>query len=104
MDVRCEKCDTVYDLDDDRVTEAGVEVQCKRCAHRFRVRKRPPVITREMAGLSAVSAQLSAVATCQSWRANSRANVERKVGSSSTMSTEPAAGDCIGRSKPPPCQ
>lgn len=47
MDVRCEKCDTTYELDDSRVTDAGVNVRCSNCGNLFRVRRRGPV-TREM--------------------------------------------------------
>src|SRR5207244_3789702 len=40
MDVRCEKCQTVYDFDDAKVTEAGVTVKCTQCGNLFRVRRR----------------------------------------------------------------
>ena len=41
MDVRCEKCQTVYEFDDARVKEGGVTVKCTQCGHIFKVRKRP---------------------------------------------------------------
>src|SRR5947208_15008276 len=40
MDVRCEKCQTVYEFDDARVKESGVTVKCTQCGHIFKVRKR----------------------------------------------------------------
>ena len=35
MDVRCDRCETEYELDDDSVTEAGASVQCTTCGHTF---------------------------------------------------------------------
>lgn len=40
MEVRCERCQTVYDCDEAVITEAGVTVQCTRCGSLFRVRRR----------------------------------------------------------------
>jgi predicted Zn finger-like uncharacterized protein len=40
MDVRCEKCGTEYELDEAKVTEAGVTVKCTSCGHLFKVRRR----------------------------------------------------------------
>jgi predicted Zn finger-like uncharacterized protein len=40
MDVRCEKCGTEYELDDAKVTEAGVTVKCTSCGNLFKVRRR----------------------------------------------------------------
>ena len=40
MDVRCEKCNTEYDFDDARITEAGVTVKCTQCGFVFKVKKR----------------------------------------------------------------
>jgi predicted Zn finger-like uncharacterized protein len=45
MEVRCEKCRTEYQFDDDKVTEAGVAVQCTQCNHVFKVKKKALVIT-----------------------------------------------------------
>lgn len=50
MDVRCERCETEYELEDETVTEGGVPVQCTSCGHTFFVTrpgttgatKRPP--------------------------------------------------------------
>jgi len=39
MDVRCERCKTLYELDDARVSESGTAVRCTTCGHVFRVRK-----------------------------------------------------------------
>jgi predicted Zn finger-like uncharacterized protein len=40
MDVRCEKCQTEYELDEARLKPGGVTVKCTNCGHMFRVRKR----------------------------------------------------------------
>jgi predicted Zn finger-like uncharacterized protein len=40
MEVRCERCQTVYDCDEAVITEAGVTVQCTQCGSLFRVRRR----------------------------------------------------------------
>ncbi len=37
MDVRCERCQTEYVIDDARVAEGGLQVQCQQCQHVFRV-------------------------------------------------------------------
>jgi predicted Zn finger-like uncharacterized protein len=41
MDVRCERCETEYELEDDSVSAEGTMVQCTTCGHTFDVR-RPP--------------------------------------------------------------
>ena len=40
MDVRCEKCQTVYEFEDAKVTAAGVTVKCTQCGNLFKVRRR----------------------------------------------------------------
>src|SRR5258708_2797466 len=35
MDVRCDRCQTEYELDDRSVTDAGASVQCTSCGHTF---------------------------------------------------------------------
>jgi predicted Zn finger-like uncharacterized protein len=45
MDVRCERCKTQYDLDDSRISETGVTVQCTTCHHVFVVKKKALVVT-----------------------------------------------------------
>src|SRR4051794_22844716 len=35
MDVRCDRCQTEYELDDDSVSDAGASVQCTTCGHTF---------------------------------------------------------------------
>jgi predicted Zn finger-like uncharacterized protein len=39
MDVRCERCSTEYEFDEDRITDAGVAVRCTHCDHVFMVKK-----------------------------------------------------------------
>jgi predicted Zn finger-like uncharacterized protein len=41
MDVRCERCQTEYEVEDSIVSDLGTEVQCSDCGHQFTV-KRPP--------------------------------------------------------------
>lgn len=45
MDVRCERCGTEYEFDDDRITEGGVTVKCTTCGHVFTVRKAAAAVT-----------------------------------------------------------
>ncbi|HKD42081.1 MAG TPA: zinc-ribbon domain-containing protein [Myxococcaceae bacterium] len=45
MDVRCERCKTEYEFDEDRITEAGVTVRCTHCDHVFVVKKHSGVVT-----------------------------------------------------------
>jgi predicted Zn finger-like uncharacterized protein len=40
MDVRCENCQTEYELDESRLKPGGVTVKCTSCGHTFKVRKR----------------------------------------------------------------
>src|SRR5215470_14400944 len=42
MDVRCEKCQTEYELDEARLKPGGVTVKCTNCGHMFKIRKRAP--------------------------------------------------------------
>ena len=48
MDIRCERCQTEYEFDESKVTEAGVTVKCTNCGNLFKVRRRavtpPPVV------------------------------------------------------------
>jgi predicted Zn finger-like uncharacterized protein len=45
MDVRCERCQTEYELEDDSVSEGGTPVQCTTCGHTFAVRRSGTVVT-----------------------------------------------------------
>lgn len=45
MDVKCERCGTEYEFEDDRVTEDGVTVKCSTCGHLFKIRKKSFVLT-----------------------------------------------------------
>lgn len=39
MDVRCEKCQTEYELDESRIKPGGVTVKCTHCGHLFKIRE-----------------------------------------------------------------
>src|SRR5580698_4957850 len=41
MDVRCDRCQTEYELDDASVTAGGASVQCTTCGHTFVVGRGP---------------------------------------------------------------
>src|SRR5215471_20172723 len=40
MDVRCEKCQTEYGLEESGVTEAGVTVKCTSCGNLFKIKRK----------------------------------------------------------------
>lgn len=42
MDVRCEKCGTEYEFDENRIGANGVTVKCTACGHVFKVRRPGP--------------------------------------------------------------
>ena len=52
MDVRCERCGSQYELDEDRVTEAGVAVRCTHCDHVFMVKKQAVAVTSSISQLN----------------------------------------------------
>jgi predicted Zn finger-like uncharacterized protein len=39
MDVQCERCKTEYELDETRISDAGLTVKCTQCGNIFKVRK-----------------------------------------------------------------
>jgi predicted Zn finger-like uncharacterized protein len=39
MDVRCDRCKTEYELDETRISDAGLTVKCTHCGNIFKVRK-----------------------------------------------------------------
>ena len=39
MDVRCDRCQTEYELDETHLTEAGIAVKCTNCGNVFKVRR-----------------------------------------------------------------
>jgi predicted Zn finger-like uncharacterized protein len=45
MDVRCDRCQTEYELEDDSVATGGASVQCTTCGHTFVVSRRKPDLT-----------------------------------------------------------
>jgi predicted Zn finger-like uncharacterized protein len=64
MDVRCDRCQTEYELDDDAVAGAGASVQCTTCGHTFVVSRMPPIELRTTpaAGLPDTIAEAAASA------------------------------------------
>src|SRR5712672_1098767 len=44
MDVRCDRCQTEYELDDESVAGAGASVQCTTCGHTFVVSRQGAII------------------------------------------------------------
>jgi predicted Zn finger-like uncharacterized protein len=44
MDVRCDRCQTEYEFDEARLTEAGVAVKCTACGNVFKVRRPPSAV------------------------------------------------------------
>jgi predicted Zn finger-like uncharacterized protein len=55
MDVRCEKCTTVYEFDDSKVGEQGVTVKCTQCGNLFKVKRREVTSELPMASVTARS-------------------------------------------------
>lgn len=54
MDVRCEKCSTEYEFDEDRIGANGVTVKCTACGFVFKVRRpRPALQPRASTGIGA---------------------------------------------------
>jgi predicted Zn finger-like uncharacterized protein len=41
MDVRCERCQTEYEIEDAQLGDLGIEVQCGDCGHLFKVKRQP---------------------------------------------------------------
>jgi predicted Zn finger-like uncharacterized protein len=71
MDVRCERCKTLYELDDARVSEVGTAVRCTTCGHVFRVRKSVQLVTESGDPTDASSAGPPPVAEKPQWRVRS---------------------------------
>jgi predicted Zn finger-like uncharacterized protein len=71
MDVRCEQCKTLYELDEARVSEAGTAVRCTTCGHVFRVRKSVLLVTESGEPTDASSAAPPPVAEKPQWRVRS---------------------------------
>jgi predicted Zn finger-like uncharacterized protein len=57
MDVRCDRCQTEYELDDDIVTDAGASVQCTTCGHTFFVRRQGRVTAASPGGVGRRTAE-----------------------------------------------
>src|SRR5512133_3548111 len=53
MDVRCERCSSLYDFDESRVPAEGLSVKCTSCGHVFRVFRGPsPAVAGAVAAAS----------------------------------------------------
>jgi predicted Zn finger-like uncharacterized protein len=80
MDVRCEKCQTEYELDEARLKPSGVTVKCTHCGHMFKIRKRTvtnvgtPVVAHEAARARSGSKQPVGGASSSSPAATSSAS------------------------------
>src|SRR5690348_11108219 len=61
MDVRCEKCQTEYELDESRLKPGGVTVKCTNCGHMFKIRKRSATNVGVAAGATAAAPPAPAV-------------------------------------------
>lgn len=86
MDVRCEKCMTVYEFDDSKVGVQGVTVKCTQCGNLFKVKRRES--TQELA--------MGAAA------ARSPAYVQPAASVPSTQRTTVPGIPVINRQQPPP--
>src|ERR1700760_4687287 len=75
MDVRCEKCQTEYELDESRLKPGGVTVKCTNCGHMFKIRKRTPTNV----GLPTVSQPNEPVQRTRSSSANEAPTVRAPV-------------------------
>jgi predicted Zn finger-like uncharacterized protein len=64
MDVRCDRCQTEYELDDASVGEAGASVQCTSCGHTFVV---APAASDRATPTVSPAAALAAAAGGSSW-------------------------------------
>src|SRR5215813_5427808 len=71
MDVRCERCKTLYELDDARVSEAGTTVRCTTCGHVFRVRKKVLLMTEAVGVGGEATAVPPPVVDKPAWRVRS---------------------------------
>src|SRR3954470_7733728 len=73
MDVRCEKCMTVYEFDDSKVGEQGVTVKCTQCGNLFKVKRRER--TQELAMGAAAARSPAYVQPAQSVPSTQRTTV-----------------------------
>lgn len=71
MDLRCERCKTLYELDDARVSEAGTTVRCTTCGHVFRVRKKVLLMTEAVSPGGEATAVPPPVTEKPPWRVRS---------------------------------
>ncbi|HTE51478.1 MAG TPA: zinc-ribbon domain-containing protein [Kofleriaceae bacterium] len=71
MDVRCEKCQTEYELDEGKLKPGGVTVKCTTCGHMFRVRPGAVPHPSESAAISTPMPDYATPAPVQSGRASS---------------------------------
>lgn len=71
MDVRCERCKTLYELDEGRVSDSGTAVRCTTCSHVFRVRRSVLLVTESGGPADDASAGPPPVTEKPQWRVRS---------------------------------
>lgn len=79
MEIRCEKCATEYELDESRISSAGLKVRCTTCGHVFKV-ARPQQVPPAAAGLELRHLRDQSVVACPDLATLQRWIVERRVG------------------------
>ena len=99
MDVRCDRCQTEYELDDGSVAERGASVQCTTCGHTFIVSRKASATPTPTPGLAADASGPSWLLTTEEGKTHRFRDpttlqkwiVERRVGRDDRV-TPPAGG------------
>ena len=99
MDVRCDRCQTEYELDDNSVAERGASVQCTTCGHTFIVSRKAGSTPTPTAGLAVDASGSSWLLTTEEGKTHRFRDattlqkwiVERRVGRDDRV-TPPAGG------------
>ena len=100
MDVRCEKCMTVYEFDDSKVGEQGVTVKCTQCGNLFKVKRRER--TQELAMGAAAARSPAYVQPAQTVPTTQRTTVPGiPVVNKTVQGRPPAVGQQQQHSPPP---
>jgi predicted Zn finger-like uncharacterized protein len=90
MDVRCDRCQTEYELDDASVTADGSTVQCTTCGHTFIVMPPAPVpapafAVAQMGGTPAPVAGTSSSSSTPSWMLTTEEGKNHRFRDSTTL-------------------